>query len=175
MNFDIYGGFEIMRNKDREGLFDKDFWNRVASKNGDLPDACGCYLFALQNGDNIITWYVGKTEKKNFRFECFQPTKKIYFDSILRKRNGKPVIFLIPRLTNSGKKFSKPTKSGYRDIDFLETILIGMALEQNKDLLNIQKTKLLRDMKVPGVINNPQARPKKPVATLRNALGLNRK
>jgi hypothetical protein len=81
-------------------------------------------------------------------------------------------LYLLPRLTNSGEKFSKPTRSGYRDIDFLETLLIGMALEQNKNLANIKKTKLLREMIVPGVINSPQARPTGPVTDLRNALGL---
>jgi hypothetical protein len=58
-----------------------------------------------------------------------------------------------------------------RDIDFLETMLIGMALERNKDLLNARKTKLLREMIVPGIINTPQARPTGPVIDLRNALG----
>ena len=74
----------------------------------------------------------------------------------------------------SGAKFSKPAKSGYRDIDYLETLLIGMALDQNYDLMNVKKTKFMKEMVVPGVINSPQSRPTTPVTELRNALGLNR-
>jgi hypothetical protein len=76
------------------------------------------------------------------------------------------------RATGTGKKFSKPTNAGYRDIDFLQTLLIGMALERNDNLLNVRDTKLLREMVAPGVINSPRARPTGPVVDLRNALGL---
>jgi hypothetical protein len=75
-------------------------------------------------------------------------------------------------MTGSGKKFSSPSQNGHRDIDFLETMLIGMALEKNKNLLNIKKTALLREMEVPGVINSPQARPTSNETDLRNTLGL---
>ena len=60
----------------------------------------------------------------------------------------------------------------YRDVEFLETLLIATALERNKDLTNIKKTKLLREMIVPGVINSPQARPTMAVRDLRNPVGL---
>jgi len=172
MKFSVHGGFEIDRKPNRHGNFTNDFWKAVKEENEELPYACGCYVFALQNGDNIIAWYVGKTEKGTFFKECFQATKINYYNEILIDHNGTPLLFLLPRLTGAGTKFSKPTKSGYRDIDFLETLLIGMALEQNPKLANIKKTKLLREMKVPGVINSPQARPRKPVSDLRNALGL---
>jgi hypothetical protein len=148
------------------------FWKKVRKEDEDLPDACGCYLFALQNGANIVAWYVGKTERRTFYQECFQATKINYYNETLIDHNGTPLLFLLPRLTNSGNRFSKPTRTGYRDIDFLETLMIGMALERNPSLTNIKKTKLLREMVVPGVINSPQARPRGPVIDLRNALGL---
>jgi hypothetical protein len=69
-------------------------------------------------------------------------------------------------------RFSKPTKSGYRDIDFLETMLIGMALERNRELMNVKKTKLLRELIVPGIINNPPQRPSRPALDLQRALGI---
>jgi hypothetical protein len=172
MKFDVYGGYEIVRKTNRHGEFDKHFWEQVTAEDKDLPDACGCYVFALQNGDNIVAWYVGKTEKRTFRNECFQATKINYYNECLIDHHGRPLLFLLPRLTDSGRKFSKPTSSGYRDIDFLKTMLIGMALERNFNLLNVKKTKLLREMIVPGVINSPQARPTGPVLNLRNALEL---
>lgn len=172
MKFAVYGGFEISRKDNRHGMFDKDFWKSVSEEEEGLPEACGCYLFALRNGHNFMTWYVGKTERRTFESECFQATKINYYNDVLVDHNGKPALFLLPRLTPSGRKFSKPTTTGYRDIDFLETLLIGMALKRNSNLMNIQKTKLLREMRVPGVINSPQARPTRPVSNLRNALGL---
>jgi hypothetical protein len=172
MKFDVVGGFEIARKKNRHGLFDKEFWREVRSSNERIPDACGCYIFALKNGSNIVAWYVGKTEKMTFEKECFQPTKINYYNDVLADHNGTPLLFFIPRLTPSGNKFSKPTNSGYRDVEFLEKLLIGMALERNPRLMNIKNTTLLREMVVPGVMNSPQARPTLAVSDLRNALGL---
>ena len=40
-------------------------------------------------------------------------------------------------------------------------------------LMNVKKTKMLREMVVPGVINSPQAPPTLRVRDLKNALGLN--
>ena len=173
MRFDVCGGFEIERQPRRQGgVFNDTFWTKMDASNDSLSGACGCYIFALRNGDNIVAWYVGKTEKLTFKKECFQPTKISYYNGLLKKHNGVPILILLPRLTGSGKKFSKPTKRGYRDIDFLETLLIGMALEQNANLLNVQKTKLLREMVVPGLINTKPGPRTGPVQALRNALGM---
>jgi hypothetical protein len=172
MNFDVCGGFEIARKPNRHGVFDKAFWDQVRMYDASLPDACGCYIFAMKNGSNIVAWYVGKTEKNRFQNECFQATKINYYNDVLASRNGTPLLFFLPRKTGSGKQFSKPTKVGYRDIEFLETMLIGIALERNSALMNVKKTKLLREMHVPGIINSSIGHPSTAVADLRNALGV---
>jgi hypothetical protein len=174
MRFDVYGGFEIRRKSNRFGVFDKEFWARVSTETPGLPGACGCYIFAIKNGSNIVAWYVGKTEKLTFQKECFQATKINYYNEILIEHNGAPLLFLLPRLTTAMKKFSKPTKAGYRDVEELETILIGMALERNPNIYNVRKTKLLREIIVPGVMNSPQAKPTRSQQDLKNALGLDR-
>jgi hypothetical protein len=153
-------------------MFDKSFWKQVSDLDAGLPRACGCYIFALRNGKNIVAWYVGKTERDTFKTECFQPTKIAYFNEVLRSHRGTPLLFLLPRLTKSGTRFSRPNESGYRDVDFLETLLIGLAIERNADLMNIRKSKLLREMIVPGIMNSPPGSPTAPVLALRNALGL---
>ena len=122
MKFDVYGGFEIERKPNRHGLFDKTFWKQVSQQDERLPHACGCYVFALQNGSNIVAWYVGKTERRTFEHECFQATKINYYNDLLIDRKGTPLLFLLPRLTGSETKFSKPTRSGYRDIESLSRI-----------------------------------------------------
>jgi hypothetical protein len=172
VKFEVYPWFEIRRKPNRHGEFDKTFWTTVGDRQEGLPEACGVYVFALKHGAKITPWYVGKTERRNFRFECFQPAKINYYNDVLVERSGLPLLFLIPRVTASGRNFSKPTKHGYRDIEFLETILIGYALEANPKLANIKKTKLLRDMEVPGIMNSPQARPTSAVQDLKGALGL---
>jgi hypothetical protein len=175
MNYEVFGGFAIPRKDNRHGDFDKSFWDTVVKKkDSDLPNACGCYVFALKNGDNIVAWYVGKTEKRTFQQECFGAAQINIYNEVLVNHSGKPLLFILPRLTSAKKIFSKPTKGRYRDVEFLETLLIGMALDRNKYLTNIKKTKLLREMIVPGVINSPQARPMKAVSDLRNALGSNK-
>lgn len=173
MNYDVFGGFELPRNDKRLGNYDNSFWKQIESSNQGLSYACGCYVFSLKNGENIKSWYVGKAEKQAFRQECFSPAKKLIFNDILHGRNGTPLLFLLPRMTGKSK-LCKPTKGKYRDIEFLETMLIGLALEENSELANIKKTKLLREMRVPGVFNSPHAAPTLPVRGLRNALGLSR-
>jgi hypothetical protein len=172
MNFDVHGGFEIPRKANRHGDFSKSFWETVRKKDSDLPDACGCYVFALKHGENIVPWYVGKTERQIFQKECFQAPKINYYNEVLVDHSGSALLFLLPRLTGSREKFSKPSKLGYRDVEFLEIMLIALALERNSDLTNIKNTKLLREMIVPGIMNSPQARPTKAVSDLRNALGI---
>src|SRR5690348_9411268 len=116
MKFDVYGGFEIYRNSKRRGVFNKEFWQRVEREKAGLPSACGCYAFALKNGKNIVAWYVGKTEKRTFQQECFQAAKIAYYHEILSDHNGTPLLFLLPRLTAGGNRFSQPTGAGYRDV-----------------------------------------------------------
>jgi hypothetical protein len=66
MIFGVFGGFQISRKPNWHGVFDKTFWKPVDENDGGLPEAWRWYIFALQNGSNIIAWYVGKTEKRTF-------------------------------------------------------------------------------------------------------------
>jgi len=172
MLYAVYGGFEILRKPNGHGLFNSEFWKTVESNEAGLSSACGCYVFAIRNAGNFKPWYVGKTERRTFRNECFEPTKINYFNEALANRKGAAILFLLARLTASKKKFSKPTGGSYHDVDFLESMLIGKALEKNPDLLNVRKTKLLRDMQVPGVINSPLGPPTLPERELKKALAL---
>ena len=141
MNYEVYGGFEIPREKKtRLGDFHKSFWMDVE----DVQNACGCFIFSLRNGENIRPWYIGKAERQPFRRECFSPAQKFTYNQVLVKQRGTPLLFLLPRLTPKGK-LCKPTKKRYNDIEFLETMLIGIAIKKNKDLMNVHKTKMLRE------------------------------
>jgi hypothetical protein len=171
MHYNIYGGYELPRTNKRVGNFNKGFWSAVNNQREGLSKACGCYVFALRNGDNIKPWYVGKAEKQCFADECFSPHKQNIFNKVLLEKNGTPLLYFIARLTPSDR-LCKPTLWKYEDVRFLETLLIGTALGENPELANTRKTKHLRTLHVPGIINSRQASPTLPVRELRNALGL---
>ena len=80
-------------------------------------------------------------------------------------------MIFIAKMTPSGR-FATGNGNGHADIAFLERMLIGIALEQNIDLLNKRNTKMLRDMVVPGILNSGPGAPRGPVSALRNCLGL---
>ncbi|MGB8901022.1 MAG: hypothetical protein WCC90_18035 [Methylocella sp.] len=51
-------------------------------------------------------------------------------------------------------------------------MLIGIALKRNEKLANVRKTKLLKEMIVPGVLNSQPGPPGGAVQDLKKALGL---
>jgi len=161
MKFEIFGPFEIPRDE-KNGLIDdkaiKKFWKEV----GDCSKACGCYLFAVKAAKGIKPWYVGVANKLTFSGEALKKEKLKMYDNVISKQRGKPLLFLIARKTNTGK-FAKPPKNKVNEIEYLETILIGVALDKNKDLLNIQKTVRLKNLIVPGLINTPAGKRSEPV------------
>lgn len=173
MKYSIHGPFEIKRKK---GLVDRGkeakrcFWDAIEEKESFLPYACGCYVFAIRASMGIKPWYVGLSEKQIFKNECFKEQKiNIYNDVLAQCGNGTPIVFLIAKRTKGGK-FNKPGKNGYRDIRYLETLLIGTSIEKNPDLMNIKKTKYMKEMCVPGLINSPKKKPSKSEAAFRKTI-----
>jgi hypothetical protein len=71
MKFTVYGGFALPKSFCHHVTLDrvdkKSFWDQVELTQTSLSDACGCYVFAMQFGDNIKAWYVGKTERQTFK------------------------------------------------------------------------------------------------------------
>ena len=95
------------------------------------------------------------------------------YNYALQRVSGEPQLHLIAKLTPTGR-FCAPAANGHRDIAFLETLLIGMALNQNEDLQNIRGTKFLREMRVPGILRTGQGEGRSnSVRSLRDALGMN--
>lgn len=180
MEYSIHGPFEIKRvknKKNKKTIVDhskeakKIFWDIVSEKDdSDLPSSCGCYLFAIKASKGIKPWYVGLAAKQSFEKECFTHQKiNIYNDVLMKCGNGTPILFLIRKLTKKGK-FVKSSKNGHKDIVFLETMLIGTAIEKNPHLMNIQKTKYLKELCVPGLINTPKKKPSHPEHEFKKAI-----
>jgi hypothetical protein len=171
--YEIHGPFKI--SKANNGLIDRHksarsgFWETVREKEASLPSACGCYLFAIRAGKGIKPWYVGKAAEQSFEGECLNRKKLGIYNYAVANRKGAPLSFLIAKKTPTGR-FTKPGPAQKKNIDFLETALIGAALDRNPKLMNIQKTKPLKDMCVPGLINSPQGKPKGPVKQFKKAI-----
>lgn len=174
MNFIPYGPVFFERDRDNDRLLllnhqsREEFWSRSDELDPGLSDACGCYVFAIGN----VPWYVGKSERQNFKRECLTDHKIQKYNYILQLfKTGRPCLYFYARITSIRKNFSKPTAGIYRDIRFLERMLIGIALRKNNKLLNVQETRLLRGMCVPGLINTHQGAPTSAMRSLRRVMG----
>lgn len=176
MEFLVYGPFEMIRDPET-GLVAHDkasknyFWETVDKMEVCLSDACGCYVFALSSGGSKRPWYIGKAEKQAFRAECFQPHKINHYNSIVGKLKGRPLLYLIAKIT-SDNYFTRPSSNGNDQISTLENMLIGIALSRNKDLLNLKGTKYMRELIVHGLINASPGNPGIPTIDLRKTLGI---
>ena len=182
MIFKTYGPFKIPKTSSGRLIDDtalEAFWND--SVGGEhtghigLPDAVGCYIFSIRKrGGGPRPWYVGMTEKQKFRNECFCYDKWKHFNKALDENRGTPFLTLIAKHTENGR-FSRPSKNEHKDIQFLETYLIGLAIRCNPELKNKKHTKFLREMRVPGILNTPAGHPTIPVSKLMELLKLNRR
>jgi len=163
MIYTIHGPFDIPINK-KNGLVDrhnktlKEFWVCVDRNEESISSSCGCYLFAIRAAKGFKPWYVGRTGKQSFQRECFAAQKINIYNDVLANRKGTPVLFLLSKRTIKGK-FVKPSRKQPHDISYLETLMIGSAIEKNPELMNIKKTKYLRSISVPGLINTPKRKP----------------
>jgi hypothetical protein len=147
----------------------KTFWAEVDEEYPCLPGAKGCYIFAIKAGKGIRPWYVGQTQK-SFAQECFQPQKRNHYtEASHNNKKGTPLLLLLAR-TTAGGKFTNGAVDA-RELDFVEQMLIGLALGQNKELLNKKTTKYMRHLKLPGVLNTNVGPPTEAVKKLRLTLG----
>jgi hypothetical protein len=144
MNYSIHGPFEIKtknnsRLVDRRASAKKAFWSTVDNEEEFLPASCGCYLFAIRASKGIKPWYVGLAAKQPFEKECFTASKINIYNDVLANGKGTPILFLVSKRTKSRKLVRPSKKSRHRATTYLETVMIGAALEKNPELMNIKK------------------------------------
>ncbi len=178
MRFKIYGPYEIPRKKTEDGknkekidLSDEplsEFWNEVERDLAGLSYGEGCYVFGIRYGRGTLPWYVGKvaggtiTNEKTgrneakadsgFKKECFQPGKVLIFEDVLDKiKRGKPVLYLVVNVSEKKEEPSKSTKNDVH-IEWIEDILIGMAIKRNPELSNVKGTLKYTTIELPGIL-----------------------
>jgi len=172
--FETYGPYRLERND--QGLLAataadrRSFWDSVDEETPELSYACGCYIFSIRAPRGSRPWYVGKAEKSTFRRECLTAHKINHFNQAIAGRRGYPELTLLAQVTPRDK-FRKPTNSKRKAIRELETMLIGMGVSRNRDLLNIQKTKMLRELSVRGFLNTQRLATSGPAKALRDLFG----
>ena len=178
MDFRVFGAYELWNPPRPRTIWRDKFWKNVntitkdeiaTTSNRPLSEACGCYVFAIRFGKNFTPMYVGKAELSSFSKRFQGADHGLLLKYLYENYPGTLVIFLLPALTPGGI-FRRPQRT--QAIRVLETTLIGMALRENKDLLNVKGAALLLDMFVPGVINPKVAHPGNAALALKNALGL---
>lgn len=161
--FEPYGPFKVpIQRGGIDKSREREFWDAVEDVAPDLPNAVGCYIFAIRAGRGVRPWYVGKTEKAGFRKEVFQDHKfRLYWEILKDRRKGTALLYFLAKHTGSGR-FAKPSTNGHSSIAVLEELLIGTSLLRNSKLVNKRTTKHFKELQVPGYMNEtPGARSQK--------------
>jgi hypothetical protein len=175
MQYEVYGPFWTPRAEAGvQGEALTAFWEGVDAQVPGLSKAIGIYVFSTCHGENYTPWYVGKTNaKRGFRGEIFQDHKLNHYVSAGRRKKGYPAIHLIAKVEPARGNFCRASARSGREIDELETVMIGMALRANRHVQNSKKTWFNKNCSVPGIIGDPiSGRPADAVTSLRNSLGL---
>ncbi len=171
MLFKVFGPYELPRDDAKHVAATanarNDFWKAVEAAAPGLPDACGCYVFALKAGRGSKPWYIGKAERSRFRTETLTPHKLNHFNAVTARHKGIPELYLLAQITPSGR-FRAPARDTRPAIRELESMLIGMGVARNPGLLNSQGTKMLKELRVEGFLNSPLAK-RGSAKSLRNA------
>jgi hypothetical protein len=142
-----YGPFKVPL---KDGEIPKDlkgFWEEIETHHRGLRDAVGCYILAVSNGSASTPWYVGKTVRLGFKKEAFESHKRKHYEMVLKGlRNRTVELYLIPRVTSTGKPRKKYVGNGTQDgkIGALEELLIGSALAINPTLANVKSKKQIQ-------------------------------
>lgn len=175
MKFTIHGPFDVPRVGhliDDSAKSKTAFWLSCDLHVPEISSACGCYVFVIRKNKNARPWYIGLTTKKTFKGEVFGLHKINHYNHAMAAvAIGKPQLYFLAKRTPGGK-FQKPSANSLPAVEFLETFLFGVALNQNSALRNSSNTKFLRNVVVPGVLNTPPGAPKAAEKALRADLGL---
>ena len=137
----------------------------------DVEEAIGLYMFALKPSGRRRVWpyYVGKAVDQSLYARSFQlGDKPKVYNAILREYGrAKPLMYLLPLFTPSGRLAQRG--SSRNRIAAAEEMLIGMALQCNADLWNIQHRAKIESFAIDG-ISTTQGRPTSGMLALREAL-----
>lgn len=175
MYFRPFGPFDLTATLAEENRYwRRDFWEIVDRECQGLSGSNGVYIFSLKYSSNFRPWYVGKTcSSAGFAGEVFQGHKMNHYYSASEQRRGRPFLHLIARVEEARGNFCSWSDRTSKQVEDLETYLIGMAVAANPDLRNNKKTSFFRDLDIEGVIGpRYEGRPREAARSLKNVLGI---
>ena len=170
MNFSVHC-FDIPFVKLTKGYRKVDettFWKNVDHKVPGIKNAKGAYIFALRRSKGYMPFYVGKTNK-SFGQEVLQSHKWRHYMNCINDEFGTPIILFIAARTTKTGKFS--TNDNDTLFQWLETYLINLALTRNNNLLNTSKTRFIKEISIPDLLNSPKGASTKESRILKQMLG----
>ena len=113
MEYKVLGPYDVPRHKANKRFVPlsakSDFWENIKTNiakinAGNLPDACGCYVFLV--GKRV--WYIGKAESQTFEQECFTADKLAKYNEALQHKQSKPRLIFLVKITKAGR-ITKPS------------------------------------------------------------------
>jgi hypothetical protein len=175
MYYQPFGPFDVPRPIGEAGdRWHSKFWSNVEIYWQGLSEANGVYVFSMRHGSKSVPWYIGKTcSERGFSREAFQPHKLRIYKEVTKGRKGFPQLHLIAKVEPTRENFCRYSERSRRQIDQLETYMIGMGLTRNPEMQNDKKTSFHRSLEIKGVIGpRYKGARTKDARTLRRVLGL---
>lgn len=175
MKYSLHGPFELPENAKKKvdlgAAYIEGFWKAAnKSEKEQLSEATGLFFFMFRAGRGIKPWYVGRAEKGTFAAEVFTEERKASYLKISRSRDrGTPLLVFIAKRNEDGS-FAKVNKNRSEDMTFVESYLLGLAMDKNADLLNFKENPMLSQLEVSGLINTAKGKPSTAVQELKKAL-----
>ena len=179
--YPVYGPYEFPSYKSGTKTVDDEFisafWEQFASDSESVPDfpnATGVYVIGVRHGENITPHHIGTSKGYSYQLACFQERSRI--EGIVRK-SGTPVIFFLPRVSDSSDQKVegiKKTKWILDNMEFVEKWLLGYGIVKNPEITigeGVIAT-IMRELRIEGFVNSQKrGRRSKSVLQLRELLG----
>jgi hypothetical protein len=148
--FEVFGPFPLRTDEDFDhGASLQEFWN---ARESGLSTAVGVYVWTYKEGSRRIPWNVGITSRQGFKVRFGQKGFGL-LKFLLTKPEAEIEVYLLARRTKTGR-FS--TTKQTRLNEWLETMLIGSAIQINPELRNKSKSTYLRTTIVDGYLGKSE-------------------
>jgi hypothetical protein len=171
--FEVFGPYEIDRDKASDSKWQRNGWASVDEEVGDaLSEAIGIYIYSLHNRGSYKPIYVGVTTKQIFRKEVFNERNLRMLSDLSRKgsyERGTPYIHLLAKRKEKQSGFARPNPEWLKA---LEAQMIFICRRKNPGLRNKKHTIWLDGIGISGVTaaDTIRGKPTKAISTLRNAM-----
>ncbi len=178
LKYEIYGPYEIPFGKIGNNpkvirpCDVENFWRNIESKDDDLKNKRGIYIYSLQKTKLTIPWFIGSSSKsKKLGNQAFYRYRDMYaINQIFTETYGKQGNPMIHFLALRNKRSSGNIQSNIR---FVKSVLFEYGVQINGEILSddVNEMKMWRDLHVEGFVNSKKGQPRTSVKKLKQLLG----